>query len=174
MCRRNITRRLWPTTTAHASRLRLHCLPARVAARQPEVGRRPPRDPVRVDLGCHVDAFGYHPLYRARQSIVERPSRGVAGLISQDLVLVRMLGTGFVFDELARGNHRRGRAGATPGGGANGAYRCAANGGGWGPGHTGNVGAARRRELSPHCERFSRRALTLDAPSGPLRGGAGV
>ena len=34
------------------------------------------------------------------------------------------------------------------GGGAYGAYRCATNGGGgWGPGHTGNVGAAHTSRL---------------------------
>ena len=63
--------------------------------------------------------------------------------IAKILVLARRLWAGLVFDGLISGNHRRGRAGATPGCGAYGAYRCAANrGGGWGPGHTGNVGAA--------------------------------
>jgi hypothetical protein len=31
-----------------------------------------------------------------------------------------------------------------------------------------------RRDLAQYCGRFSPRALTLDAPSGPLRGGAEV
>ena len=47
-----------------------------------------------------------------------------------DSVLFRRGGGGLVVDELPGGNHRRGRAGATPGGGAYGAYRCATNGGG--------------------------------------------
>ena len=52
-----------------------------------------------------------------------------------------MLWASLVLDELASGNHRRGRAGATLGD-VYGAYRCATNsGGGWGPGHTGNVGS---------------------------------
>ena len=44
--------------------------------------------------------------------------------------LYRKLWASLVVDELAGGNHRRGRAGATRGGGTNGAYRCAINGGG--------------------------------------------
>ena len=42
-----------------------------------------------------------------------------------------------------------------------------------GPGH-GTSAPRIRRDLAQYCERFSPRALTLDAPSGPLRGGAGV
>ena len=78
-----------------------------------------------------------------RRTIAIRGAACSIRLVARNSVHVRRLWAGLAVDELPSGNHRRGRAGATPGGGAYGAYRCATNGGGgWGPGHTGNVGAA--------------------------------
>ena len=105
---------------------------------------------------------------RERQKSVEVAALSAVAKISLS-VLVRRLWACLVVDELPGGNHRRGRAGATPGGGAYGAYRCATNGGGgWGPGHTGNVGAAHTSRPFA-SERFSPRAPAPAAPPLPAR-----
>ena len=112
-----------------------------------------------------------HPSARASLSSNDRNpwSRLLYQAIAKILVLVRRLWAGLVVDELPGGNHRRGRAGATPGGGAYGAYRCATNGGGgWGPGHTGNVGAAHTSRPFA-SERFSPRAPAPAAPPLPAQ-----
>jgi hypothetical protein len=90
---------------------------------------------------------------------------GAAG-IARISGLVRRLWAGLVLDGLASGNHGRGRVGATPGGGAQGAHRCATSGGGWGPRHTGNVGAAHRSRPFA-LGRFSPRAPAPAAPRLP-------
>ena len=74
----------------------------------------------------------------------------------QALVLVRRLCAATISSRACRRNR---------GGGAYGAYRCATNGGGgWGPGHTGNVGG---RDL--RFGRFSPRAPAPVAPPLPAR-----
>ena len=110
-----------------------------------------------------------HSIMRAgqpeRQKSAESPAYQAVARIS---VLVRRRWAGLAVDELPGGNHRRERAGATPGGGAYGAYRCATNGGGWGPGHMGNVGAAHTSRLFA-SGRFSPRAPAPVAPPLPAR-----
>ena len=113
--------------------------------------------------------------YYAHQPVVERQRSAEPPALSgrrQDLSPCSGgFAIGLAVDELPGGNHRRGRAGATPGGGAYGAYRCATNGGGgWGPGHTGNVGARIRRDLSlrkgsaREPQRLPRRRFLLSTP----------
>jgi hypothetical protein len=72
-------------------------------------------------------------------------------------------------DQLPGGNHRRGRAGATPGGGAYGAYRMRdQRRRGVGPGNTDDVGAAHTSRPFA-SERFSPRALVPAAPLLPAQ-----
>jgi hypothetical protein len=84
-------------------------------------------------------------------------SRRLYQAVAKILVLVRRLGLCRVFDGLASGNHRRGYAGATPGRGTYGTYRCAINGGG---GHTSRPFASGR---------FSPRAPAPAAPQPPAQ-----
>jgi hypothetical protein len=90
--------------------------------------------------------FKRHQLLSARACRRTTTIREVAcfiRLVAGNSALARSLCAGFVFDEPPSASHRRGRGGATRGGSAYGAYRCATNGGGgWGPGHMGNVGVA--------------------------------
>ena len=91
-------------------------------------------------LLLHILGKSERPVVRRAPACRRTTNRGVAGFISrrQDFSLCSTE----LFDELPGGNHRRGRAGATRGGGAYGAYRCGPTAAGGGPGHTGNVGAA--------------------------------
>ena len=96
-------------------------------------------------------------------------SRQPCQAVAEISVLVRRLRVDLMFDGLGRGNHRRGRAAATPSGSAYGAYRCATNGGGgWGPGHTGNVGITHASRPFA-SERFSPRAPAPVAPPLPAQ-----
>lgn len=109
--------------------------------------------------------------YHARQPVVERrksaESQALPGR-SVDISPCSKGWAGLVVDGLASGNHRRGRAGATLGD-VYGAYRCATNsGGGWGPGHTGNVGTAHTSRLFA-SGRFSPRAPAPVAPPLPAQ-----
>lgn len=109
------------------------------------------RNPSGADLRCRWPRAAArrrssitHSIARASLSSNHRNSRScrLYHAVAKISVLVQELQAGLLFDELPGGNHRRERAGATPGGGAFGAYRCATNGGGgWGPGQTGYVGA---------------------------------
>ena len=95
-------------------------------------------------------------------------------LIARNSVHVRRLWARLAVDDLPSGNHRPGHVGAALGGGTYGAYRCATNGGGgWGPGHTGNVATASLRKASAlEPQRLSRRRFPLSTPfgvTGPMK-----
>ena len=73
------------------------------------------------------------------------------------------LWAGLVVDELPGGNHRRGRAGATPGDNKYLAYGCTTSGSGWGPSHTGNGAASRFGKVQPSSPSACRAAASCSA-----------
>ena len=91
--------------------------------------------------------------------------------IARNSVHVRRLWAALAVDELPGGNHRRDVPCATRGDSAYRAYgRTTSGGGGWGPGHTGNVGAAHRsrpfallRKIQPSSPSACRAAASRSA-----------